>query len=346
MEPLAWADQRKIASLAGELYFLDSLAEISERIVQRLDTLIGGSSVLVGLESGGNVAPCLLSTNIGPEIDEFAHLLATEHCRHPGVKYHRSHPSRPVATVSDLVPLYQWKRTMVFNEIYSKLEMQEQLAAGSPLSRSEYLVVIVNRARRTFTERDRLLLNILRLHLSRAWRAVQMRPASPVATIMEALEPTIGGSIVLLRRGGTIQFCSGVAQKHLEIFFDAEKPFGGGLPQTVEKWVRREITAFGSVELAVRPPQPLIVRRGKRSLHIRIAMTPDRSAYLLLLRAEDPASDFAKLGHLALGARATEVLYWLAKGKTNEEIGIILAMASETVKSHLKKIFRRLQVEN
>jgi DNA-binding CsgD family transcriptional regulator len=47
-----------------------------------------------------------------------------------------------------------------------------------------------------------------------------------------------------------------------------------------------------------------------------------------------------------LGARATEVLYWLAKGKSNQEIGIILGMATETVKAHLKTIFVRLNIEN
>jgi DNA-binding CsgD family transcriptional regulator len=40
------------------------------------------------------------------------------------------------------------------------------------------------------------------------------------------------------------------------------------------------------------------------------------------------------------------VLYWLAKGKTNEEIGIILGVATGTVKVHLKNIFSRLHVEN
>ena len=50
---------------------------------------------------------------------------------------------------------------------------------------------------------------------------------------------------------------------------------------------------------------------------------------------------------LGLGARPTEVLYWLAKGKTNEEIGTILTMATETVKAHLKEeIYSRLAVEN
>jgi DNA-binding CsgD family transcriptional regulator len=57
-------------------------------------------------------------------------------------------------------------------------------------------------------------------------------------------------------------------------------------------------------------------------------------------------SELAKLDSLALGARATQVVYWLGKGKTNEEIGIILGMVAETVKAHLKKIFWRLRVEN
>jgi DNA-binding NarL/FixJ family response regulator len=57
----------------------------------------------------------------------------------------------------------------------------------------------------------------------------------------------------------------------------------------------------------------------------------------------DSALDLQKLSPLALGTRATEVLYWLAKGKTNEEIGIILGMATGTVKVHLKNIFFHLQ---
>jgi len=56
--------------------------------------------------------------------------------------------------------------------------------------------------------------------------------------------------------------------------------------------------------------------------------------------------ELAKLSRLGLGARPTEVLYWLAKGKTNKEIGIILGMATETVKAHLKDIYFRLDLEN
>jgi DNA-binding CsgD family transcriptional regulator len=72
----------------------------------------------------------------------------------------------------------------------------------------------------------------------------------------------------------------------------------------------------------------------------------DGIVHILFLRTEDPTLELAKLSALELGARTTEVLYWLAKGKKNEEIAIILGMAPETVKTHLKSIFYRLKVEN
>ena len=100
------------------------------------------------------------------------------------------------------------------------------------------------------------------------------------------------------------------------------------------------------MSLGIRPPQALLVRRGERTLHVRVARIKEGVGFVLLLRVEDPAFELAKLSILGLGARPTEVLYWLAKGKTNKEIGMILSMATETVKAHLKDIYSRLSVEN
>ena len=49
MQKLTWADQRKISEFAPDLYCLDSVQAISERVVQRFDTLIGGNSTVVAL---------------------------------------------------------------------------------------------------------------------------------------------------------------------------------------------------------------------------------------------------------------------------------------------------------
>jgi len=47
----------------------------------------------------------------------------------------------------------------------------------------------------------------------------------------------------------------------------------------------------------------------------------------------------------ALTPRETEVLSWLAKGKTNRDIADILGMSHRTVNKHLEHIFEKLGVE-
>jgi len=50
--------------------------------------------------------------------------------------------------------------------------------------------------------------------------------------------------------------------------------------------------------------------------------------------------------HLELTHRQTEVLHWIAEGKTNNEISLILGCSFFTVKNHLKKIFQSLGVHS
>jgi DNA-binding NarL/FixJ family response regulator len=49
---------------------------------------------------------------------------------------------------------------------------------------------------------------------------------------------------------------------------------------------------------------------------------------------------------LGLTDREAEVLYWLAQGKANSDICVILNVQLTTVKKHLEKIFQKLGVEN
>jgi transcriptional regulator EpsA len=47
-----------------------------------------------------------------------------------------------------------------------------------------------------------------------------------------------------------------------------------------------------------------------------------------------------------LSAREVEILEWVRFGKTNHEIGIILGISPFTVKNHLQRIFRKIDVIN
>jgi DNA-binding CsgD family transcriptional regulator len=204
---------------------------------------------------------------------------------------------------------------------------------------------VAHRAHGTFTERHRFILNLLGLHVSQACANTKLQHAS-LASVLGALESMVGASIVALDAAGKVQFCSDLAQQYFESFFATERPFHNGLPPTVKAWALHQFARVNRDEFGLNPLYPLLVRNGERTLRIRLGKTREGEGCVLLLRAEDPTVELARLSQLGLGARTTEVLYWLSKGKRNKEIAIILGIATETVKTHLKDIYLRLHLEN
>jgi DNA-binding CsgD family transcriptional regulator len=68
-----------------------------------------------------------------------------------------------------------------------------------------------------------------------------------------------------------------------------------------------------------------------------------RNAKLATAQMKMPA---ASLQDYALTPRESEIALWLAQGKTNREISIILNTASRTVEKHVEKILKKLNVEH
>lgn len=52
------------------------------------------------------------------------------------------------------------------------------------------------------------------------------------------------------------------------------------------------------------------------------------------------------IDHCALSAREIEIMDWVRVGKSNAEVAAIVGIALATVKNHLKRIFRKLDVSN
>ena len=63
------------------------------------------------------------------------------------------------------------------------------------------------------------------------------------------------------------------------------------------------------------------------------------------VRALPESEQTVALEKMGLTHREAEVLHWIAGGKTNDEIAIILGVSFFTVKTHVKHIFARLGVE-
>jgi DNA-binding NarL/FixJ family response regulator len=91
-------------------------------------------------------------------------------------------------------------------------------------------------------------------------------------------------------------------------------------------------------------PTRFIVDRPHNRLCIQVLCREPNSVCLLLEQnSEMPAGSRARGG---LTERQIEVLSWVARGKTNAEIGQILSLKTGTIGKYLERIFPKLGVEN
>jgi transcriptional regulator EpsA len=82
----------------------------------------------------------------------------------------------------------------------------------------------------------------------------------------------------------------------------------------------------------------------------QVELLPDQYPPLPVARAAIAPAVVEKLApdtaNTALSERESEIMVWIAKGKTNGEIGSILNVSEFTVKNHLQRIFKKLCVSN
>jgi len=128
---------------------------------------------------------------------------------------------------------------------------------------------------------------------------------------------------------------------HTYCGLDAHSP---ALPEAVQQWVDMALA-----QPAVEQVKPLQLPGATHQLVIRLTRRAHTaSGELSLLIEEQPLPVDARQSMAAmyqLTVRELDVLLWLAKGKTNRDIGDILGMAPRTVNKHLEHVFVKLGVE-
>ena len=170
-----------------------------------------------------------------------------------------------------------------------------------------------------------------------------------------ALDAFGHATLVVRPADGRLVWQTALARTLLREHFGSE---GSAAPVPLIDWLRREVAAAASGA----PPQPLVSARGPRRLTLELhSMTSDaeadaeaddnadpaEAAEWLIVASEtnDGAVFDALMQAFRLTMREAEVLYWVAKGKTNRDVADILAMSPRTVTKHMEHILQKLGVE-
>ncbi len=169
--------------------------------------------------------------------------------------------------------------------------------------------------------------------------ATHLRNAHVTRLAREAVD-VAGLGVVLLDRQGRMAWRSPQAMRWLAAAVRPAQDVGAAPSQEA-------VAQRAWLQQAVRHGETLSELSDGSQLQARFLGQAGPGETMILLRVLGPSVDAAhkRLSSAALTPRETEVLSWLAKGKTNRDIADILGMSPRTVNKHLEHIFEKLGVE-
>jgi len=346
--------QRDFDAVLGflrETYALRTLDQLADHLVRALPSLVPADrtsytmcGVLLGRPTGDGKPR--IETRSDPVQSPAPNLkVFEEHVfDHPlFVHYHRTRDGQPLR-ISDFLSRAQYHRLGLYNEFFRHTDTEYQTAFYLPVPPPQSLGVALSRQHRDFTDRDCGILSILRPHLVQAHEnAVAVTGLQEtVAGTAAALEEVEQG-VVVLGSGARVQFMTQRARQWLGAYFKFRPRQGEHLPETLRRWVQEQGAHLNGNGAVGTPREPLVLAREGFRLVVRLVSSAGQT--LLLMHEQAIEVSAASLAPLGLSHREADVLHWVAEGKTNFEIGIILSISPRTVGKHLERIFQKLDVE-
>ena len=173
--------------------------------------------------------------------------------------------------------------------------------------------------------------------------AAHMRNARQISHAHKAID-AVGLAVVVLSPDLTPEWMTPGAEMLLG--HDPSRENRPTLPQALRSWLEDAVTVTPSLEST----NVCDFEHGGLALRARLPGEPmpgelKGTRLLLLEKRSATAAATPALSSYHLTQRESEVLTWVARGKTNKDIADILGMSPRTVNKHLEHIYVKLGVE-
>jgi DNA-binding response OmpR family regulator/DNA-binding CsgD family transcriptional regulator len=179
---------------------------------------------------------------------------------------------------------------------------------------------------------DELLARI-RVHLANARLANSARAALDVS----------GRYLLATNTSGGVLWCTPQTAKLLGLAFGDFHGEGDLLPPKVQEWLQKR--ALSDIKSA----DTIVLASDLSPLKLQfsyVGQVAPEEILLRLVEGEIENENLVLKRKLQLTQRESEVLMWIARGKSNRDIAEILNLSPRTVNKHLEQIYAKLGVEN
>lgn len=171
----------------------------------------------------------------------------------------------------------------------------------------------------------------IRVHLSNARSAQSARVALDAA----------GRHLLAVTGRGAIHWSTPQATRLVNAATGSDDGLDS-VARTIADWLKKRDTPGFSRDVAFS-----FDHDGQAALQIAFLGAIGADEYLFRLTAAGGRAEDEQLRQtFGLTARESEVLLWIARGKSNRDIGDILGLSARTVNKHLEQIYVKLGVEN
>jgi DNA-binding CsgD family transcriptional regulator len=343
MAQVSQRDLRAILQFIEELYSCQTLDAYAASVAHGVPRIIG-SDVCTFNEVNPQRRRAQWVANTVRDIPNSREIFAQHMHEHPLSRHWN--PGRGTyraAKLSDFVGQREWHNRGLYTEFYRPLEVEHMLGVALPAPRPRELHILAFRKKLDFDERDRRVLDLLSPHFSAAYaNAEVIADLEAQLTVLRRGLEAGGRSVVLLGPGRRIRQMSERAEDWLNSYFSPRWSDRTKLPPPLDEWVRRRQQGASKTDSLAAPRQPLVAERSGNRLTVH--MLSERDGLFLLLSERKLRIEPEDLASLGLSPRETEVLAWLARGKTNGAIAESLGLAPATVKHCIERIYAKLEV--
>jgi DNA-binding CsgD family transcriptional regulator len=197
--------------------------------------------------------------------------------------------------------------------------------------------------RRIAPDCDRCVLNLLRPHLMQTEE--DNPPYSQIQLLLRHFKQAVDqGGVISLAIDGQVQFISPRAEHLLNQYFGYQDSYA--LPDILQQWFKEQTSQLTRNSNCLSTCLPFYIEQAEQQLLIRLISDPVGEQHLLLLEEQElPSFSIPTLESLGMTRREAEVLFWVAKDKSNVEVAKILDCCEGTVRKHLEHLYKKLEVQ-
>ena len=167
-------------------------------------------------------------------------------------------------------------------------------------------------------------------------------PDTFIKGLVKQILDRVGAIVVEI--AGEVQFMTQRAEELLSQYFLHRIPYS--LPESLQHWFQEQIARITFNRNVPSRCLPLHIQQAGKQLIVRLIPDPIGEQYLLLLEEQElQGLSICDLKLLGLTKREAEVLFWIAKDKSNAQIAKILGCSEGTVRKHLEHLYGKLSVQ-